>query len=106
MKKVNLNSFINNDASHLPLPIGDLEGLSLSELPLGNEVVPYDSIIDGQHLLKGYHITLTRVSLNKVVIGCTEIPAYHTTGDDDFFPISCQDFINEYFTTISLSKAA
>lgn len=92
-----------NDPTYLPVPVNRLRGISLPNLPVGVEIIPYDSILNNYFTLDGLRISLKRDYFAKVVIGSVESPEFMVIENDDMDDKSCIDLINNYRLLISQS---
>lgn len=110
----NLTSQIGNiityssDPTYLPLRIEQIEHIKLSDIPIGTEVLIYDSIINNRFTLQGMRISIKKEYVSRVVIGCVECPEYMVIEDEELENISCENLIEDFLelvnTNISLSN--
>ncbi len=85
-----------NDPTYLPIRVDILEDTTLQDLPLGVEVIPYNSIVNNHFTLDGFRISLKKDYHTKVVIGSVESPEYIVTEYGEIENKSCVELIDNY----------
>lgn len=90
-----------NDPTYLPVPVDILRGITLQNLPVGVEIIPYDSIANNNFTLDGFRISLKKDYLTKVVIGSVDSPEFIVTEHDEIDNKSCLELIDDYKSLLS-----
>ena len=98
--------YLTKGSNRVPINIAYVRQIMLDEIPVGAEIIPYNSIKGKSFLLEGFRISITKVYHGKVIIGSVENPEYQFMCDDDIKTKTCQQLIDEYFFRLYNNIAA
>lgn len=91
----------SNDATYFTLRREELKQITFKQLPVGVEILVYDSIVDNHLTLEGKRISLKKEYETRVVIGCVEYPEYSVIEDEELENTSCEVFVDNFLSLLN-----